>query len=116
MPKKQRITRADFSSLTEKRPQRSFGLYWTLSTSPLPSSTQSTLPCFACVVSKKVAAHAVDRNRIKRHCREIFRTVPEAKLATSSYIFYAKKEARDATHSQHLADITRLIEQNHLLP
>ncbi len=62
---------------------------------------------FACVVSKKAARRAVDRNRIKRRVRAIIR---ESVLPKSSVlIVYAKAGASRATMDELREEIATLL-------
>lgn len=70
----------------------------------------STEPRFACVVSKKVAKRAVDRNLIKRRGREAVRdALKKSAAAPASYVFYAKKEALGAPYRDIAAEIRKLL-------
>jgi len=72
----------------------------------------STLPRYACVVSKKVASHAVDRNLIKRYCREACRLLPTDSTPGYSFVLYAKKEAKGASFQEIQHDVKNLFEQS----
>jgi ribonuclease P protein component len=111
MPKQQRLSRADFASLTAAKQRRFFGVYFSLSMAFIPTNgSVSKLNC-ACVVSKKVASNAVDRNLIKRRCREVCRLNIKSLMVPVSLIFYTKKEAKGATYSEIEKDIKRLLTQ-----
>ena len=114
MPKKQRITRADFSTLSQVRQRRLSGVYFSASVS-CEGSVGSALPRYACVVSKKVAAHAVDRNLIKRYCREACRLLTTDTPSRCSFVFFAKKEAKGASFQEIQHDVKNLFEQSKLL-
>lgn len=62
---------------------------------------------FACVVSKKTAHRAHERNLIKRRCRSVVRNI-ELKT-TLSYIFTAKPSAKKAEFSELASDVQGLI-------
>ena len=64
MARSNHLSRADFPSSVATR--RASNELFSAAVWPL---TQGLEPKFACVVSKKVARKAVDRNRLKRRCR-----------------------------------------------
>jgi ribonuclease P protein component len=108
MPKHQRLSRVDFSSINTARLRRIHGAYLTLSVSEHVKNPISK-PKFACVVSKKIAARAVDRNRIRRRCREAFRTLCNGRTDPRSFICYAKKEAAAASYDDIRSDLRDLL-------
>lgn len=87
-----------------KTTKRLQGAYFTLSYSLKDGSKAG----FSCVVSKKTAAKAVERNLIKRRCRAaalpLVRTLPGG-----MYICTAKKGASIATYRDLAADIRSLL-------
>ena len=112
MPKQQRLSRIDFSKIDVSRTRRYHGELFTLSVAFPASESPIHKPKFACVVSKKAAAHAVERNRIRRCAKEILRKVPD--LITQSknpknLVFYAKKDAKTASFHDIEADILKLV-------
>jgi ribonuclease P protein component len=111
MPKRQRMTRADFSSMSVGKSRRFFGTYFSLSVTPFQAIMQANEPKYACVVSKKAAARAVDRNAIKRRCREAVRLAAKGPALSASFVFYAKKEARGVSYAEIAKDIRKLIAQ-----
>lgn len=62
----------------------------------------------AIVVSKKVSARAVDRNRVKRRARAIL-SGALAPLPPASYVFYAKKDAVGASFDEVKRDIMKML-------
>lgn len=107
MPKKHRLSRADFVHLL--RPARRIhGNYFSLTATP---SAVLTEPKVACVVSKKIAARAVDRNRVKRQCREALRPFIKEVQKPTALIFRAKREAVEATFAEIRQDIQKLLER-----
>ena len=84
------------------------GALFSLSVSPLRGES---VPRWACVVSKKVAAKAIQRNRIKRQCRESVRARAGGVPEPLALIFRAKKEAVRATFAELDHDIRSLIEK-----
>jgi ribonuclease P protein component len=109
MPKHQRLSRADFSLINPARSRRFTGIYFTLSVSKKMAENSANKPKFACVVSKKNAARAVDRNRIRRLCKEAFRAMPGRLNNAETVIFYAKKESKKATFAEVATDIKNLL-------
>lgn len=105
------MSRADFSSIPSGRSRRYLGAYFSLAVSPLASIGAASMPKCACVVSKKAAASAVDRNLIKRRCREACRLAVKAAAAPCSLVFYAKKEAKGASYAEIEKDIRKLMSQ-----
>ena len=66
-----RVSRRDMEVLRMKSSRKLHARHCVIAITPTPE-----LPtALTCVVSKKVARHAVDRNRIKRRIREAFRRV-----------------------------------------
>lgn len=61
----------------------------------------------AVVVSKKVAARAVDRNKLKRRVRHIIRAIELPQHTTN--ILYVKKDARTANTIQLKNDLETLL-------
>lgn len=68
------------------------------------------MPKFACVVSKKVASKAVERNLIKRRSRAALQKHLTG-TAPGSYVFYAKKDAAGASFASVEKDIKNLLSQ-----
>jgi ribonuclease P protein component len=111
MPKHRRITRVDFSSVNAARPRRAYGTYFTMSVSPLAAEKLIKEAKFACIVSKKIAVRAVDRNRIRRLCREAFRAASQQTDSPLAFVFYAKKESKTATFQNVASDVKQLLSQ-----
>jgi len=102
MPKKNRLSGAEIRSV--RSPRRFHGGLFSLSVSPA-----ETAAGFACVVSKKVAVKAVDRNLIKRRVRAaIYGSLKQAQ--PGSYMFHAKKQAKDASYIEIEQDVRTLME------
>jgi len=72
---------------------------------------QEKATALACVVSKKVASKAVDRNRIKRWCREAARQHARSLEVSYAMVFRAKKDAASATHADIEREIGTLVEK-----
>jgi ribonuclease P protein component len=101
MPKIYRLSRADFSSLRTLR--KEYGSFFTLTISKSPDNK----PRFACVVSKKVARKAHDRNLIKRRCRAALREV--SLKAPLAFVFTGKRSAEGATYVEISDDVKSLF-------
>lgn len=100
MPAKYRLSVADLRVFRADR--RLSGSFFSLSIGALDRVG------VASVISKKVAARAVDRNRIKRRCRAAL--LPFLReLPPGAYVFYAKKEAVSATGAEIVRDLAKLL-------
>jgi ribonuclease P protein component len=96
-----RLSRADFASL---RPfYKDQGRFFVLTIAKSPDNK----PKFACVVSKKTARKAHERNLIKRRCRVAIREIPS--LGAFALIFTAKRSVLTAGHEEVFADVASLI-------
>jgi len=107
MPKKYRLSRADFTRLP-KPTRRIHGTYFSLTVTPAPLLGG---PRTACVVSKKVSARSVDRNRIERRCRESIRPMLGQMRKAEALVLFAKREATTATFKEIQQDIQKLLER-----
>lgn len=100
MPKKYRLSVADLKVFRPER--RLAGEYFSLGIAGADRLGA------ACVVSKKVAARAVDRNTVKRRVRSILITeLPH--LSPATYVFYAKKGVVEATFADIRKDISKML-------
>ncbi len=111
MPKKYRLSRAEFLRLPKAGSKRAHGEYFSLTLSPLPNGGPKT----ACVVSKKIAARAVDRNRIQRRCREVVRSYIGKIGKPLALVFYGKRGAAAASFANTKKDIESLLANVHVL-
>lgn len=109
MPRKQGLTRSDFKRMGSAGFRREHGALLSLSSGILPGAGIG--PKITCVVSKKTAARAVDRNLIKRRCRAAARACLEGKTAAQKFalVFYAKRASRGAPYAAVKEEIERLI-------
>ena len=105
MPKKYRLSRADFMRLP-KPARRIHGTFFSLTVTPFPLLGG---PRAACVVSKKVSVRSVDRNRIERLCREILRSELARMKEPTAFIFFAKRESVSASLKDIRQDIQKLF-------
>jgi ribonuclease P protein component len=104
MPKKQRLSHKE---LIEQKPtKRLHGQFFSLSVAPLPSGT----PKLTCVVSKKVALRAHDRNLLKRRCREVARPHLARIHSPLALVLYAKKAAAEQSFAAIRTDINQLLQ------
>ena len=103
MPKKHRLSRADFTALSARSRRISGGLF-SLSIAPSPLGTK-----VACVVSKKVSPKAVVRNLVKRRARAILREALKNFDKPLLLSFHAKTAARDASYAEIDSDVRRLL-------
>lgn len=102
MPPAYRLTVADLKAFRADR--RLSATHFTLSIGALDRVG------VAVVISKKVAARAVDRNTIKRRCRAALHPLLR-ELPPRAYVFYAKKEAKGATSAEIVRDLAKLLDR-----
>lgn len=102
MPKKHRLTHADFSEF--KRPRRESGGYFIVSYTERLGSK----PKFACVVSKKISPKATERNTIRRRVMAVLRDI-SASMPGGIYVFTAKKDVKLANFQDILEDLTKIV-------
>lgn len=112
MPTKFRLTRADFKLFSSQKTRRVRGVYFTLSIFPLPADTA---PKAACIVSKKVARKATERNRIKRRYRAILQTLMPQVKQPLALAFYTNSACLKATFEQLSEDVTTVLKMNGIL-
>lgn len=87
-PKDKRFTQKDFLKV---RPKVFFrGLLLDVAYITLPSQK------FACVISKKTLAKAVERNRVKRRIMNVLQTIDIQ--TQNSFVVYPKKTSKDAAY------------------
>jgi len=97
-----RISRADFKQLAARRPRRAAGRFTSLSLyagGPLR---------YTCVVSKKTAAKAAERNRLKRRCREAAR-LALADVPEGAFVFRPLRPALRAPFAELAQDVRALV-------
>lgn len=100
MPKKFRLTVADLKAF---RPERRFsGALFSLAIGKAARTGA------ACVISKKVAPRAVDRNKVKRRVKAALSPHLSA-LFPAAYVFYGKSGAADASFAEAKRDIEKLL-------
>jgi ribonuclease P protein component len=104
MTKAYRLSRADFSSLKTLRKEQ--GKLFVLSVAKSPDNK----PRFTCVVSKKIAHKAHERNLIKRRTRAAFREI--SPIAPLAYVFSAKRAAKDIAYAEVSLDVKCLVEKS----
>jgi len=108
MPRKNSLSHADFVRIDMAKFRRERGSYFILSFGILYG--QKTLGIKAsCVVSKKTAPRAVDRNLIKRRWREAMRECLPFLSAPATLIFYAMRPANNASYKDIKKDVAALV-------
>ncbi len=105
MPRKHRIVREDFEVV--KKGARLHGALFSASVAPLPEGSEAKVTF---VVSKKVAAKAVDRNLITRRGRAAIQPLI-AMMPPIMIAFYARKESATASYADIERDIRALAEK-----
>lgn len=108
MPKKHRLSRADFVRISRGAGQRVHGTYFSLTATTLPPGNAVKA---ACVVSKKISKRAIDRNKIERRVREVLRPLIARIAGPHVLVFYAKREATAASYAEIERDIQKLIDR-----
>ena len=106
MAKRSRVTRQDFEHIHSTSVKRYHGEFFSL----VVITASGTK--FTCVVSKKIAARAVERNRIKRRCREAARAALGSTRHEIAFVFYAKRQAREAAFAAIKKDVETLIKKS----
>ena len=103
-----RLARRDFVRLRQLQSRRVHGALFSLAIAPraLAEGVQ-----FACVVSKKVSPKAVERNRIKRCCREAVRSFTVKERAPQTLVVTAKRSARGASPKDMMSDISTILKK-----
>jgi ribonuclease P protein component len=104
MPSRYRLSRTDFTKMHGFK--RLHGSFFSLSFGTIPERSS---PGVACVVSSKIAAKAVDRNRIKRRCRAILAESVEQLRSPLVIVVIAKKGAAKAPFLETSKDLRDLI-------
>lgn len=107
MPQKYRLTRSDFLEIQRKSARREHGSFFILSV------TRNTLthPRIGIVVSKKVAARAVDRNKIDRRAKAVLRATLPSITDPYDFIFLARKGSKEVLMQEMRHDILTLLEK-----
>lgn len=105
VPRKNRLTRADFTSLPRSR--RLHGELFLLSVAP----SQAEHSKFSCIVSKKVSLRAVDRNLIKRRARAILTKIILNKFPRQNFVLTAKPKSLQATYKDMEVEIQKLVQE-----
>ena len=85
------------------------GTLFSLSVFKLPEAAEGLK--FACVVSKKASPKAVERNRLKRRCRECAHQALEKFNAPLALVFRAKKGSGGTSHASICRDVQALVEK-----
>ena len=104
MPRKNSLTHAEIANLP--RGKRFEGGFFSFTVAKAPGKTSKC----ACVVSKKVALRANDRNLIKRRCREALWPFITKFNPPLIIVAHARKQAAGATFALIREDVERLIQ------
>ena len=102
---KNRLSRSELARITQKGARRVHGKLFSVVFTPLLENPSK----FTCAVSVKTARRAVERNRIKRFCREAAREWIKKSDRPHAFIFYAKRGAPEAVYTDIARDIEELI-------
>ncbi|MDO8561991.1 MAG: ribonuclease P protein component [bacterium] len=108
MPKKHGISHSDHKLAANSHLRRKRGAYFILSYGVLAGGRSKNTQ-IACVVSKKTAARAVDRNLIKRRCRAAARNLLADIKKPLAFIFYANRNAKGASFAEIKQDVDELM-------
>jgi ribonuclease P protein component len=101
LPKRERLGRKDFEAFFRSG-RRRHSAYFTLVAAPSPAFHA------AVVVPKKVAARAVERNRLRRRLYDLLRH-GDARNAGGIYIVLVKAPARAASYAALKDELKRLL-------
>jgi ribonuclease P protein component len=104
VPRKNRLTGAEIRGL--RSPRRIHGDFFSVLVAP----SAGKQPKCACVVSKKIALKAHDRNLIKRRCRAAV-AKGISTLPAGAYVFHAKKDAPKAAFRDIDRDVAAILKQ-----
>lgn len=109
MPKKYRLSGEEIRKLSRlnggQARKRMHGRFFSLLVAPIDGQHAKC----AVVVSKKAAAKAVDRNKIKRRARNVLaKRIPSAGKPVA-LVLYAKREANEAEFPDIERDIESLL-------
>jgi ribonuclease P protein component len=106
MPKKYRLTGDEMRQLPRDRgAKRIHGRFFSL----LVTRVKDGHAKCAVVVSTKIASKAVERNKIKRRARSLLAQRITRVAQPHALVFYAKRDARDATFAAIESDIDELF-------
>jgi len=104
MPKEHRLSHAELSCLPRARRVR--GALFSLSVSPRDGQYTKV----SCVVSKKAAPKAHERNLLKRRCREALRLRIKTLTRRYALVLHAEKQARNASFARIREDVANLLQ------
>ncbi|MEK7106935.1 MAG: ribonuclease P protein component [Patescibacteria group bacterium] len=108
MPRKYTLSHADFVRAEKAKFRRERGELFILSFGALDGQKTAETKA-SCVVSKKTAARAVDRNSIKRRWREAMRECLSSAPSPCVLIFYAMRPAKGASFAEIKKDVAALV-------
>lgn len=104
--RKHSLSRADIVALQRTVRRKTHGELFSITVAP--GETRPTLR-YACIVSKKIARKAVDRNRIKRKCRAALEREGKTISKPLTVLVYAKAGAVHASSQEVLREIQSLL-------
>ncbi|MDO8552492.1 MAG: ribonuclease P protein component [bacterium] len=108
MPRKNSLTHADFVRAEKAKFKRERGALFILSFGSFAGQKTAEIKA-GCVVSKKTAALAVARNRIKRRWRAAMKQCLSAVSAPAILVFYAMRLANTASYAEIKNDVEQLV-------
>lgn len=106
MGKTSRLSRSDFAAIQALHVKKEHGAHFSAFFGVLPGQRSGVR--IACVVSKKTAKLASERNRIKRRCRAVAKEVFSLRTEPLFAVFIAKRSAAEAALGSIRSDITAL--------
>ncbi|MBV9159754.1 MAG: ribonuclease P protein component [Candidatus Kaiserbacteria bacterium] len=102
MPARYRLSSGELKTLSPA--QKTHGQLFSIGVSRFSRAA------LACVISKKVARHAVDRTKLKRRVRAALLPLLPA-LPAGAYVIYAKAGSTKASNDEIRAEIAQLMKR-----
>lgn len=106
LPKARRVSRNIFPKNNEKYRSASGNL---VSIKVFAGVVGDSKTKISCIVSKKVAAKAVERNLVRRRCNSVFQGLLSRLEGGRRVIVYAKKQIKEANHYEINFEIKNLL-------
>jgi ribonuclease P protein component len=110
LPKSHRLSLRFERDRLNKLGKSFFGKFFTLVVADSPEDKQINTSRFAILLSKKTAARAVDRNKIKRTTSEIIESALSS-IPNKDYLIIPKKQALTEDYKNLSADLKSLFEK-----